>query len=421
MNKWTRRMAMGLAGAVLAGSLAVGAVAEEKDYSDVEFRVAWWGNDTRHMQTNQLVEEFEKAYPGLKIDVEYSGWGDYWTKLSTQAAGADLPDVIQMDYSYINSYAEAGLLLDLKPYVESGALDLSHVSETTVSAGMVGDQLVAVVTGTNAPAYLYNKAALEEVGVTIDQAPTLDEFLAVAKAVYEKTGSKTGGVSFECYVRSRGEQKYSDDGKSAGFAAETLVEFWKMDQAARKEGYFVDVQDPTKESDEENLTSGTVWCVSEYSNFLESLEEKTKMELGMFTMPSDQTVAAYMKPNMFWSVYSETENPEVAVAFLNEYTNGERTYDICGTDRGMPISSEIRAYLAPTFTDAQQRTSDFLMYLEDGHVAPIYKPEPARSAEAWNFVSEACEQVSYHVIAEEDYLTAAQQVIEQMNAVLSAE
>ena len=423
MKKWMRRMALTLAGALLAGSLAVGAVAEENDYSGEKFRIAWWGNDTRHAQTTQLVEEFEKAYPGLKIDVEYSGWGDYWSKLSTQAAGNDLPDVIQMDYAYVNSYADASLLLDLDSYVESGALDLTNMSETTLSAGNASDgRMVALVTGTNAPAFIYDKAALAEAGVTISEAPTLDEFLAACKAVYEKTGKKSTFYGFDHFTRTMGEEKYADDGKSVAFTAETLAKFWEICCQGEDEGYFLKIDDPRKDSDEANLSENVLWCVGQYSNFLEPLESKTGMDLGIFTTPSaTDTPASFMKPNMLWSVTAGTKNPDLAVAFLNYFANDTKTYDICGMDRGMPISSAIREYLEPSFNASQKKVSEFLSYLEDGHVSPIYKPEPAKTGEAWDVFYETEEQVKYRLVAEEDFLTTAQDVIDQMNAILAAE
>ena len=416
-------MALTLAGALLAGSLAVGAVAEEKDYTGAKFRIAWWGNDTRHAQTTQLVEEFEKAYPGLKIDVEYTGWGDYWSKLSTQAAGNDLPDVIQMDYAYVNSYADASLLLDLDSYVESGALDLTNMSETTLSAGNASDgRMVALVAGINAPAFIYDKAALAEAGVTISEAPTLDEYLAVCKAVYEKTGKKSTFIGFDHFTRTMGEEKYADDGKSVAFTAETLAKFWEISCQGEDEGYFLKIDDPRKDSDEANLSENVLWCVGQYSNFLEPLETKTGMDLGMFTTPSaTDTPASFMKPSMFWSVAARTECPEVASAFLNYFVNDTTPYDLCGIDRGMPISSEITTYLQPTFTASQKKVSEFLTFLSDGHVSSCNIIEPDKATEARKVPNEALEQLEYNLIKPEDYETEAQKVIDQMNAILAAE
>lgn len=422
MKKWMRRMALTLAGALLAGSLAVGAGAEEKDYSDARFRIAWWGGNARHEQTTKLVEEFEKAYPGLKIDVEYSGWGDYWTKLSTQAAGNDLPDVIQMSETFINSYNQAGLLLDLQSYVDSGALDLSGVPEGTLNIGRVEDKLPAIVTGVNAPAFIYDKAVLEEAGVTISQAPTMDEFLEVCRTVYEKTGMKANFNTSYYVARIEGMNMFTADGKSVELTAEALARYYEVYRTGMDEGYFIGVDDPIKESYDANLTDKVYWCLFDHTNQVENLETKTGMDLGLFALPADtETAPSYMKPSMLWSVNAKSENPDLAIAFLNYFVNEQITYDLCGMDRGMPISTEMRAKLEPTLNASQKKVSEFLAFLEDGHVSPCNVIEPSKASEARKVYNDSLEQITYNLVAKEDYVTYAQQVIDQMNAILAAE
>ena len=62
-------------------------------YADVSLRIAWWGEEGRNERTVQLIREFEKLYPGLKVEMEYCRSTDYQSKLSIQASGNDLPDV----------------------------------------------------------------------------------------------------------------------------------------------------------------------------------------------------------------------------------------------------------------------------------------------------------------------------------------
>lgn len=422
MKKWKKWMTLGLAGTLLAGSLSVGAMAEEKNYQDTEFRISWWGGDTRNTQTTLMIEEFEKAYPGLHIDVEYTGWDDYWTKLNTQAAGNDLPDVIQMDYSKLNYFSEAELLLDLKSYVESGELDMSNVEASTLAAGEINGELLAIVTGMNAPAFLANTAVLEEAGVTLSQTPTLDEFLTACQTVYEKTGVKCVGYALQYLVRAEGRNMYADDGKSVGFTVDDLVKLWQISYDGRHAGYFVTPNDPLSDTAEGYLYNRESWYNTAWCNSLEAMETNTGLDLSLYALPTTGDIApTYMKPNMFWSVTRNTEAPEVAVAFLNTFVNDTATYDRLGIDRGMPISSVIREYLKPNMSSSQQKIVDYMNVLEDGHVTPIFKPEPSKAAEAEAILYEADEEVYYDLIAPEDFPARAQQVIDQMNAVLSAE
>jgi ABC-type glycerol-3-phosphate transport system substrate-binding protein len=60
--------------------------------------LAWWGNPTRNEQTEGVVDLFEAEFPGVSVELQTYGWGDYWPWLGTMAAGRDLPDVIQQDW-----------------------------------------------------------------------------------------------------------------------------------------------------------------------------------------------------------------------------------------------------------------------------------------------------------------------------------
>ena len=47
-----------------------------------------------------------------------------------------MPDVLQMDMSYIKQYVDKGQLLDLTPYIEDGTLDTTNISEDVVNMGL---------------------------------------------------------------------------------------------------------------------------------------------------------------------------------------------------------------------------------------------------------------------------------------------
>ena len=91
--------------------------------------VAWWGNQTRNERTQQVLDAYGEAN-GISFDGQFAEWSDYWNKLATASAGHTLPDVVQMDYSYLQQYVSNGLLVDLTPYVEDGTPARSMASCT---------------------------------------------------------------------------------------------------------------------------------------------------------------------------------------------------------------------------------------------------------------------------------------------------
>src|SRR5947209_9751229 len=94
MKHFTRRQFVSALG---AGTIAMAldpaaAIAQ----SGVRLRCFWWGNPDRDKRTRLLLDTYSKK-SNTQIAAESLGWGDYWTKLGTQTAGGNAPDLIQMD------------------------------------------------------------------------------------------------------------------------------------------------------------------------------------------------------------------------------------------------------------------------------------------------------------------------------------
>lgn len=99
---------------------------------DITLRMAWWGDQPRNDYTNEVIKMYEEQNPGITIEAEYASWDDYWQKLAPQAAANELPDIIQMDLSYLAQYAQNNQLADLTPFLED-QIDVSNINENIVS------------------------------------------------------------------------------------------------------------------------------------------------------------------------------------------------------------------------------------------------------------------------------------------------
>lgn len=130
-DKAMRRVWAGLLVGILVLAMGLTAMAQEP----VTLRISWWGSQGRHDRTLAVIEMFEEKYPHITIEPEFAGWGDYWDRIATQAAGRNLPDIFQQDMQYIDLYASRGMLADLTPYVDTGALGTTHIADSELSGG----------------------------------------------------------------------------------------------------------------------------------------------------------------------------------------------------------------------------------------------------------------------------------------------
>ena len=119
------------------GNAKTEAAGTEAESGEKNLTVAWWGNQVRNERTQAALDKYAELNPGVALDGQFSEWGDYWNKLATSSAGNSLPDVIQMDYAYLDQYAKNNLLLDLTPYVENGTLKLDDANQDVLNSGKV--------------------------------------------------------------------------------------------------------------------------------------------------------------------------------------------------------------------------------------------------------------------------------------------
>ncbi len=394
--------------------------------------VSWWGNQTRNERTQKVLDTYGEEN-GITFDGQFSEWNDYWNKLATASAGHTLPDVVQMDYSYLQQYVSNGLLVDLTPYyVEDGTLDVSNVSDTVLNSGKVDGKLYAIPLGVNVPAVMYNKDLLDENGIEIHDNMTLDEFYDVCREVYEKTGYKTdvfygNGADYCAYVL-RGEGGHLYDGSQIGATQEQLEAFFEIYELGIEEGWACDpaiYAERTIGTPEQmplvygSSPSTMSWCSFSWSNALSALQNAAgdAFTIEMTTWPSkDPAASDYLKPSQFFCITVDCDNQEEAAKLINYWTNDVEANKVLLGERGIPISSEVSNGIKELLDASSQKATDFVNNVVTPNSAPIDAPSPEGSAEVIEQVNQLVEKVCYGETTAEE---AAAQLLSVGNEALS--
>lgn len=134
------------------------------------------------------VDMFMEEYPAIHVTVENVGQGlDHYAKVRTAVeAGSGGPDVVQLEYQFISSFALSGALLDLTPY---GAKDIAgDYVEWVWNQGVHNGKILAIPQDSGPLGNLYREDILTAAGVT--EAPaTWEDYRAAAELVRANTGS----------------------------------------------------------------------------------------------------------------------------------------------------------------------------------------------------------------------------------------
>src|ERR1700712_3739742 len=129
---------------------------------------------------------FEKKYPKVTVNLQNQGGATaQYQKLRAAIKSGDVPDVAQVEYSFLPSFTITKSVLDLGKYGYGDMKkDYSPSAWTQVSSG---DSVWGLPQDLGPTGMLYRTDLLDKAGV---QPPkTWDEFAAAAKTVKEKTGA----------------------------------------------------------------------------------------------------------------------------------------------------------------------------------------------------------------------------------------
>lgn len=353
-NKKRSFAAVALAtGAALALAGCAGGGNETADDFDPEEEItldlAFWGNDVRADLYNQVIEAFNEEYPNITVNSTFLGFPEFWEKRQTEAAGKNLPDVMQFDYSYLRQYAENGLLLNLEPYL-GDTIQTEPLGDNILSIGVVADATYAIPTSTNAWGLFTNPTLLETVGAEDFEGGTWADYTDWMAGVTEAAGGEFWGGSdytgriqnFELQLRAEGGNLFNEDG-TLGFDEDRLAEFWEEGQEIR-DGIGVSQQlveelNPLGPFDSAKVASELTWD-NFGSGYLGNLGEGyTELNLQAPPVTVEGAKDLYLKPSMLHAIAASTEHPAAAATLVDFLINSPESGEIFGTNRGLPASS----------------------------------------------------------------------------------
>lgn len=349
---------------------------------EVTLTLAFWGNDVRAEMYNEAIAAFEEEYPNITVNSTFLDFPSFWERRQTEAAGGNLPDVMQFDYSYLRQYSENGLLLDLDPYL-GNVIETDPLPQNILDIGVVGGTTYGIATSTNAWGMYTNPALLAEVGVEEFAGGTWDDYAAWMGEVTEASGGEVWGGSdyagriqnFEIQLRAEGSALFTEDGEP-GFDEARLAEFWEDGQEVIASGAVI----PAQRLEELFPTSGfgAALTASEltWDNFgagyLGELGEGYP-ELGLVAPPITVEGAQdlYLKPSMLHSISANTDHPEAAATLVNFLVNSPQSGEIFGTNRGLPASET--ALAAAELDPLSQQIADYEASIQDrlGDAPPV--------------------------------------------------
>jgi len=370
-----RIAAVGAAAAALMLSGCSGQAAKQDEGSadkPVSIRFSWWGDEARATLTEDVVADFEKAHPNIKVKTEPGAFDGYFDRLATATAAGDAPDVITLGGAYPLEYAARGALTDLSKVKDS--LDTSKFEKNILANAVYKDKLYGVPTGVNTVAMLANPAIFKAAGVPMpdDDTWTWEDFAKIANQIGQKAGN--GIVGFEprfydfdrVYLAQRGSPMYTEEGK-LDVDEKVLADYWKMELDLSKNGGM-----PTAEQlneviqaapEQTLLAQGKAAMASAYSNQVKAYSDALGQPLVLLKFPGEtefKRPGMTLLPSQYYTIASNSKHQKAAAELIDYLVNSTKAGAKLLTNRGMPANSTVRDSIADKLDPFQQQESDFI-------------------------------------------------------------
>lgn len=326
----------------------------------IKLRIAWWGSQDRHDKTLKALELYMSLNPHVTFEPEYSGWDGYWDKLATQSAAGNAPDIIQMDAMYIGDYGRRNQLAELT-HVRTEDVDTS-----LLNTGKFEGKLLALPLGNNSYGVIYNKAAMDKLGVQLTPDWSWEQYFALASELKPKLaenqyvfGDSTldTGV-YATYQLAKGKGQPSPPDGTFNYDKELWIEFLNIYKDLRGKGLVppadVTVSDKELDVNSDLMVNGTTLLRHAHSSQIAAWDGLMPGQVDMVGSPREVEAGSWLKSSMFWSVSQSSKHTAEAERFIDWFINDLDVAKVLKTSRGVPVSKAVLESLDAEFTPADK-------------------------------------------------------------------
>jgi multiple sugar transport system substrate-binding protein len=319
----------------LAACQGKGGQAQGTSAGNVTLKLSLW-DPNQEPGISAVVKEFTEQ-TGIKVSVEVTPWGQYWTLLEAAATGGSLPDVFWMHSNQAQRYGSAAILMDLTDRIaKSSVADMDNFPGELVGLYRIDGKQYAIPKDLDTIGLWYNKMLFDEAGLSYpDENWTWDDLKAAARKLTDSAKGRYG-MDFrpnDCqqgwgnYVYENNGFVISDDKKKSGFDDPKTIETLEWVVSFAKEGISPPLAITAENGGDSLLKSGLIamsgfgsWMLSDFRN-----NEYVATHCDVVVLPkSPEGKRVSIYNGLGWAASAKTPYPEEAWKLL-EFFSSEDT------------------------------------------------------------------------------------------------
>ncbi len=367
-----------------------GAEPTEEAKEPVTLRMAWWGSQTRHDRTIEVINMYMDQNPHVTIEYEFYDFDGYFTKLNTLVASNEVWDCFQLGGNFPTYISK---VLPLNDFIDAGIIDTSNTTEAFLKTTRSDGIQVGLSNGVNCYGVAYDPQMFADAGVPEPTENwTWDEWKNACLTIHEKLGifgsSKLDDFIAGCSSGVPQSQKdlsfFAMSNDKLGFDDYTLLtDYIQLRADLVAAGAYPDpgAIAEIKDIEGDYLVTGEAAMTWVASNQFIALSDAAGRELKLVPLPrkyADGSSGSAIQSSQMFCVSQDSKNPEEAAKFLSFFWTDEEANKILAGERGISIHTNVIEAQKATMTEQQAYVNDFVNLIgsfEVGEVNVISPPQ----------------------------------------------
>ena len=330
------------------------AIPQTASGAEITLSFALW-DENQKPTMQKIVDAFNAAHDGVKVEIELTPWNNYWMKLDAAAGAGQAPDIFWMNV-YLPKYVKGGVVLPLDEYIKKDGVDLSkYVTAITQMYNYEGKQYT-LPKGMDSVVVAYNTALFDKYGVPYPQerwtwgdmrdlaAKLRDGMKAAGSGEYPILMELDPQPSHFNFVHQTGGFVISDDYAKSGYDKPETVKAYQNVMDLFKDELLAPytVLSETKGTDLFLSEKGAIVFIGSWkSGVLENSTLGKDGKIKLITMPKQDVSNVSVLGGLGYAIPANTNHPDEAWEFV-KFIAGPEGNRIQGED-GIDIPAYIEA------------------------------------------------------------------------------
>lgn len=311
--------------------------------------VALWDKNAKKA-VNKSIEVFNKKHPDVKVNVTYTPWADYWTKLKTSLGGGSGPDVFWMNGPNFYQYATSGQIENLEPFIKKDSeFKKDAYYPAVVNLYTYNKNLYAAPHFIDAVGLFYNKKLFDKAGIPYpDDSWTWDDLEKVGQKL---TNKKDGIYGYAANIKDNQSVYYdliyqaggyviNDDKSKSGFNSTESKEAFNFLNRLIKKGISPSAQTDMETESKQLFESGKAAMIPAISVSAAEFQGALGDDLGVAPLPKGKKAASIVH-GIGWAMKGKTNKKDIAWDLIKALTGKEANTVIAESGFSIPANKEV--------------------------------------------------------------------------------